>query len=160
MAGGRPLRIDWQPEDTVAALHTAARHEPDRHVALRLQALWRLRHGERVRDTARLLGVSERSLQLWVAWYRSGGLAAVRAHHLGGAGRPSRLSAAQEAALREHLASGAVHTAWDVLDWLAAQYQVTYQRKGIYSVLKRLGARPKVPRPSNPKSSAAVREAW
>ena len=159
MAGGRPLRLDWA--ETVTALEGAYHAAPDRHVARRLQALWALRQGEGIRATAKRLGLSERSIQLWVRWYRQDGLAAVAAQRHGqGRGRQAWLDTAQQQALRDHLDSGAVHTAWDVRDWLQAQFGVTYRRSGIYGVLKRLRARPKVPRPSNPKSSAAVQEAW
>ena len=161
MAGGRPLRIDWAAADTVAALERAYHAAPDRHVARRLQALWSLRQGEGIRATAQRLGLSERSLQLWVRWYRQGGLAAVAAQRHGqGRGRQAWLDAAQQQALAAHLDSGAVHTAWDARDWIVAEFGVTYTRKGVYGVLKRLRAHPKVPRPSNPKSSAAVQEAW
>lgn len=161
MAGGRPLRLSWQAAETAEALERAYHKAPDRHVARRLQALWSLRQGHGIRETARTLGLSERSIQLWVRWDRDGGLAAVQGHRHGTApGRPGRLTAAQQQALRAHLATGAVHTAWDARDWIAAEYGVRYTRKGVYSLLARLRCRPKVPRPSNPKSSATIQEAW
>jgi transposase len=160
MAGGRPLRIAWAAEDTSAALQRAYRAERDRHVALRLHALWLLREGHALRETARLTGAGERALQRWVAWYRTEGLAGVRAHRLAGTGRAAFLTRAQQQAVRAHLASGAVHTAQDASSWIAAQFGVTYRPKGIYGLLHRLRARPKVPRPSNPKSDAAVQAAW
>src|ERR1700730_2217473 len=147
MAGGRPLRIDWQDTDTVATLELAYRKAADPHVARRLQALWSLRQGDGIRETARTLGLSERSLQLWVAWYRDGGLAAVGAHRLTGPGRTARLSATQQTALCDQLGAGAVHTAVDTVAWVQAQFQVSYRPKGMYSLLARLRSRPKVPRP-------------
>jgi transposase len=129
-------------------------------VAHRLQALWQLREGQSVRSTARVLGVGERALQRWVAWYRAGGLAGVRAPRRAGKGRPARLTAAQREALCAHIASGAVHTAQDAVAWVTLEFAVTYRRTGMYSLLGRLGGRPKVPRPANPKSSVAVQEAW
>jgi transposase len=160
MAGGRPLRIAWADDDTREALLGAYRAERDRHIARRLHALWLLRDGHAVRETAQLTGAGERAVARWLAWYRQGGLGAVRGHRLAGKGRAAFLSEAQQQALREHLATGAVHTVWDARDWLQAQYGVSYRRKGLYSLLARLRARPKVPRPSNPKSSAAVQAAW
>lgn len=160
MAGGRPLQINWHSDDTAAALQRRFRSEQDRHVAKRLQALWRLRTGDGIRETAGRLGVAERSVQLWLSWYRSGGLAAVCGHRLRGPGRAPLLSAAQQAALCDYAASGAVHTAWDALDWVTAQFGVSYRRAGMYSLLQRLHCRPKVPRPTNPKSSAERQEAW
>jgi transposase len=160
MAGGRPLRIAWAADDSSAALHTAYRAERDRHVAVRLHALWLLREGHALRETARLTGAGERAVQRWLSWYRAGGLAAVCGPRLAGKGRTAFLSTDQQQALHEQLASGAVHTAWDAIDWVTAHCGVTYRRKGIYGVLKRLRARPKVPRPSNPKSNATIQAAW
>lgn len=160
MAGGRPLRLVWQDADSAVALKQAFAQEQNRHVARRLQALWQLREGRGVRETARTLGVGERALQRWVAWYRRGGLPAVRAPQVAGKGRAALLSAAQQTALIEHLASGTVHTAQDAVDWVAQEFAVRYRLGGMYSLLGRLRCRPKVPRPANPKSSVAVQEAW
>src|SRR6266849_6593854 len=99
-----------------------------------------MRGGEPLRATATLVGVTERIVRRWVAWYRQGGLAAVLQHRPGGPGRPAYLSAAQPAALRTHLTSGAVYTAQDAVTWVAAQFQVTYQPKGLSSLLQRLRA--------------------
>ncbi|HZU76050.1 MAG TPA: winged helix-turn-helix domain-containing protein, partial [Dehalococcoidia bacterium] len=50
--------------------------------------------------------------------------------------------------------------AQDAITWVQAHYQVTYQPKGLYSLLHRLKARPKVPRPHNPQSTPEQHEAW
>ncbi len=160
MAGGRPLRLEWQDRDSVAALKQAFGQEQNRHVARRLQALWQLRQGRGIRETARTLGVGERAIQRWLAWYRRGGLVAVRTPQVAGKGRAALLSAAQQTALVDDVASGTVHTAQDAVDWVAQEYGVRYRLGGMYSLLRRLRCRPKVPRPANPKSSAAVQEAW
>jgi hypothetical protein len=68
MAGGRPLRIDWATEDTSEAWHRAYRAERDRHLAVRVHALWLLREGHALRETARLSGAGERAVQRWLAW--------------------------------------------------------------------------------------------
>jgi transposase len=160
MRHGRPLHIDWAEEDTAAALERRFRRETDARRAQRLRALWLIRGGETLRATAALVGVTERIVRRWVAWYRQGGLAAVLGHRPGGPGRASYLTAEQQAALREHLVSGAVYTAKDAVAWVAEQFGVTYQPKGIYGVLHRLTAHPKVPRPHNPKSTPEQQEAW
>ncbi len=160
MAGGRPLRIPWADGDTSAALRAAYRAERHRDVAARLHALWLLREGHALRATARLTGSGERAVQRWVAWYRHGGLDAVRTPRRAGKGRHALLTAAQQQALVDHLATGAVHTAWDAIAWVAAEFGVTYRQAGMYSLLERLRTHPKVPRSSNPKSSAVVQAAW
>jgi transposase len=160
MAGGRPLAIAWAEPDTEAALHAAFRCAHDPRAALRAQALWRLRQGHSERETAALLGVHERSVRQWVAWYRAEGLAGVLAHRAAGHGKPSLLTAAQRTALVAHLATGAVHTAQEAVAWVTAEFGVTYRLGGMYTLLGRLSCRPKVPRPQNPKTSAEVQAAW
>jgi transposase len=160
MAGGRPLRITWAEADTAPALQARYRAERDGRVAVRLQALWRVRAGASLRRAAQLAGVHERLVRRWVAWYRQGGLAAVVGHRLGGRGRPPRLTPAQQAELHTHLCSGAVYTVQDAIAWVEQRFGVTYRPKGMYSLLQRLGAHPKVPRPHNPKSTPAQQEAW
>lgn len=160
MAGGRPLRVEWQEADSAAALKQAFAQEPNRHVARRLQALWQLREGRGLRETAHTLGVGERALQRWLAWYRRGGLAAVRAPQVAGKGRAGLLTAVQRTALVEHVAGGTVHTAQDAVAWVRREYGVEYRLGGMYTLLGRLRCQPKVPRPANPKRSAADQEAW
>lgn len=160
MAMGRPLVIAWAAEDTAAAFAHRYRQARDARLARRLQALWLVRSEHSVRETARLVGVDERTVGLWLRWYRTGGLAEVLRHRQAGRGRAARLSPAQQAQLREHLGTGAVYTALDAVTWVAEQFQVTYRPKGMYSLLERLRARPKVPRPHNPKSTPADQAAW
>ncbi len=159
MAGGRPLQIAWQEADTAAALRQALQRERNRQVARRRQALWQLREGRGIRATAQGLGVGERARQRWGAWYRAGGLAAVRAPQRAGRGRAAFLTAGQQTALQAQVASGAIHVAQEAVDWVAAAFGVTSRLKGMDRLLARLGGRPKVPRPTKPKSAAAVREA-
>jgi transposase len=160
MAGGRPLRLEWRAEDAVAALGAAYRRERDAELRPRLQALWLLRQGHSLQKTAAVVGVHYRTLQTWLAWYRGGGLAAVRAHRQAGRGRSAWLTAQQQAQLVERAASGAFFTARDVQQWVVETFGVSYTRKGIYRLLARLGCHPKVPRPHNPRSSQAEQTAW
>lgn len=157
---GRPLVIAWAAADTAAALERQYRQERDARTAQRLRALWLVRQGTSLRAAAAVVGVDERTLGVWLRWYRTGGLAAVRGHRLAGRGRACRLRADQQAALREYLAGGAVFTAQDAVQWVADQFQVTYRRTGMYRLLHRLTARPKVPRPHNPKSAPEQQTAW
>jgi transposase len=161
MVLGRPLVIAWAAAETAEALAQRYRHEQDARRAQRLRALWLVHEQHSVRETAHVVGVSERTVGLWLRWYREGGLpAVVEQHRRAGKGRIARLSAAQQAQLRDHLCTGAVYTALDAVVWVEQQFQVTYRRKGMYSLLARLRARPTVPRPHNPKSDAAAEAAW
>ena len=158
MAGGRPLRIDWR--DDGAGLGAAYRTQRDPKVRSRLQALWLVRQGRGLRDTAAVVGVQYRTLQTWLAWYRAGGLAAVRAHRRAGKGRAAYLTAEQQAQLVDRAASGAFFTAQDVRRWVADTFGVEYRLKGVYRLLARLGCHPKLPRPYNPRSTEAEQDAW
>jgi transposase len=155
---GRPLRIDWQ--DDAAQLRQVYQQERDGPVRTRLQALWLLREGQPLQAVAPVVGVTYRTVQQWLAWYRAGGVAAVRAHRKAGRGRVARLTAAQQAQVVAHTATGACFTVQDVIAWVAAQFGVTYSPTGMYTLLARHQVRPKVPRPINPKTSPAAQETW
>src|SRR5438270_9004010 len=99
---GRPFVVAWAEEDTEEALRAAYRDEQRADVRDRLHALWLLRSGERrLGEVAAVLGVQYRTVQRWVGWYREGGLAAVRAHRMGGYGQAPRLTPEEH----EHVAS-------------------------------------------------------
>jgi transposase len=157
---GRPLVIDWQPEDEAGTLKAAYQKERRPDVRPRLHALWLLRGGRGVREVAALVGVHERTVQRWVGWYREGGLPTVAAHHQAGTGQPSFLTAEQQAQLWEQAATGAFRTAAEAQQWVEAQFGVRYQPGGMYALLGRLRIHPKVPRPVNPKADQAVQAAW
>ena len=157
---GRPLVIEWRPEDDVTALQAAYRKERRADVRPRLHALWLLRSDRGVRAVAQLVGVHERTVQRWVGWYRGGGLAAVRAHRQAGTGQPSFLSAEQQAQLRDRAATGAFRTAAEAQQWVTHQFGVHYRPGGMYALLGRLRIHPKVPRPVNPTADPAAQAAW
>jgi transposase len=159
-AGGRPLVIAWHDDDEAAALRTAYQAEGRRDVRVRLHALWRLREGDRIRDVARMVGVHERSVQQWVAWYRAGGRAAVLAPRRQGKGKAPLLTPNQQAQLRTHTATGAIHTAAQARQWVAETFGVTYTEGGMYALLGRLAIHPKVPRPVNPKADLQEQDRW
>lgn len=158
MAGqGRPFRVDWRDEDTAAALKRAYQEEHTPAVRERLQALWLLRSGWPLAQAAAATGAHYRTVQRWVAWYRAGGVAAVRAHRLGGTGQACFLSAEAQAQLADEVATGRFRTAAEIRDWIADTYGVTYTIGGIYSCLDRLRRAPKTPRPLRHKADLLAR---
>lgn len=159
-AGGRPLVIDWQPEDDAARLKGLYQAETLRDVRPRLHALWLLRSGQRVRAVAAVLGVHERNVQRWVGWYRTGGVAAVMAHRRQGRGKAAFLRPEQRARLSAQSATGAFRTAAEARRWVRETFGVTYSEGGMYALLGRLRVHPKVPRPVNPKADLAEQDAW
>jgi transposase len=157
---GRQLQITWHPDDTDVALKAAYRSEPDGPVRTRFHGLWLVRAGWSLRLVAELLGTHYRSVQRWIAWYRQGGLPAVRGHRMGGVGQPSFLTPKAKAEIADVVVTGRFHTAAEIRDWIAENYQVSYTMGGVYSLLARLQCNPKVPRPINPKADLEQQEAW
>ena len=160
MAGGRPLQITWRAGDDAEALGAAYRREKNPEIRPRLQALWLVRQGRSLTDTAAVVGIHYRTLVTWLRWYRIGGLAEVRSHHQAGKGRASYLTAEQQEQLVAEVAKGSFFTAREVQQWIAATFQVHYRLKGVYRLLARLGCHPKVPRPYNPRSTPEEQAAW
>ena len=155
---GRLLVIAWRHSGKKLAL--LYRRERDRHYRTQLQALMLLRQGTGLSEVAAMVGVSCRTLQRWVVWYRQGGLAEVRQHWIGSHGSsPRRLSPTQEAMLKAKAAAGEIRSIWDGVQWAAAE-GVPYTYWGMRWVLARLQLKKKVPRPCNPKASRAQQRAW
>ena len=155
---GRTLRIVWE-EDAARLLHLY-QVEQDGLIRTRLHALWLLHAGNSVEQTAATLGVHYRTVQDWIAWYRQGGVTAVRAHHRGGQGRMAHLTGEQQSQLLEQAATGSFFTAQDAVEWVTEHFGVQYRPKGMYSLLRRLGCKKKVPRPKSTKTSTERQEAW
>jgi len=158
---GRPFVVAWQEEDTEESLRMAYRAERDPALRQRLQALWLLRSGERrVGEVASVMGVDYRTVQRWVAWYRAGGMEALRSHRLGGPGQPPRLTPEQQEHVAEEVATGRFRNAATIRVWVAETYGVSYTEGGMYSLLARLRCAPKVPRPLHEKANLEEQEAW
>lgn len=155
---GRPLVIPWQ--DEADALYARYRQESKPDLRPRWHALWLLRTGTTAREAARVLGVHERSVQHWVAWYRAGGIGGVAAHRKAGKGTRARLTPAQQAAVVAEAATGCFRTAAEVVTWVEAQFGAVYTISGMHQLLRRLRCTPKVPRPLAEKADPVAQEAW
>jgi transposase len=162
MAGrGHPFVVAWHEEDTEEALRSAYRVERNVDVRQRLHALWLLRSGERRMDeVAVLVGTTYRTVQRWVAWYREGGLEAVRTHRMGGYGQTPRLTEDQQEQLAQEVATGRFRNAVAIRAWVVETFGVAYTEGGMYSLLERLRCTPKVPRPLHEKADLTEQEAW
>lgn len=157
---GTPLRLDWAAEDTVEALGRRYRRERRVDVRPRLHGLWLVRQGQTTRQVAQVLGVHERSVQRWLAWYRAGGLAAVESRHAGCQGAPSFLTPDQRARLADEVATGRFRTAAEIRQWVLEQWGVEYTPNGMYALLGRLRCAPKVPRPIHEKTDHLAQARW
>ena len=157
---GRPLRIDWRSEDSPAALKLVYQEEQDITLRTRIHGLWLVRSGWQLGEAAKAVGVHQRTVQQWVAWYREGGMDEVFAHKQGGRGQPRFLSAEQERELSEEVSTGRFRTAGEIRDWIESEYGVSYKPGSVYSLLSRLGCSPKVPRGRHEKADVTAQESW
>ena len=153
------VQIQWDPSDTpdtLKAAYLAERHGPTR---TRLHALWLLRRGWPAQTTADAVGAAPSTISIWLRWYREGGLTMVRTRHKGGPGKPSFLTPEQEAQVAA-AQEGHFSTAEDARVWIAEALGVTYREGSIYTLLHRLGLRPKVPRPVHVQADPQAPQAW
>lgn len=157
---GRPAAtIDWH--ETVEELKERYRQEREPELKVRLHGLWLMREGRSQRETARLVGMSERTIRQWVSWYRQGGLVETLRHRMGGRqGRKARLSKEQEASLIEAAAEGQFRTVEEARNFVKERFGESYTYFGLRSLLIRLGLHKKVPRPLADKASLEAQDAW
>ena len=156
----KPVAVAWA--ETAEELEARYRVERDVERRKRLGALWRVRAGDRVEDAGRLAGVLERTVFRWLGWYRAAGLAGVqrRMPGHGATGQRHRLTAEQRAGLLAEAGRGTFRTYEEAREWVEAEYGVAYRPGGFYTSLRRLGVRPKVPRPVAEKADPSRQEAW
>lgn len=155
---GRRLHIPWR--QSAQTLFQRYRREQDPQLRQRWQALWLLRDGRSLGQVATVIGVHYVTVQRWVAWYRQGGLEELRRHRRGGPGKPSYLSRQQQQRLRQEAQRGNFFSAQDVRAWVHEHFGVVYSRWGIYSLLRRVELRKKVPRPPAAKAALSAQRAW
>jgi transposase len=111
---------------------------------IRLQAVERFVGGEKNREIAAALRVSERSVERWRRQWREGGQAGVCSK--GSPGRP-RLSERQIAGLERELERGPLAHGWTDQRWTLARvktligrlFHITYTVEGTWRLLKRHG---------------------
>jgi transposase len=156
----KPVKITWQesPEELYAQYRSAQTLATRK----RLHALWLVRQGQGVAAAAQQAGVSPRTLERWLAWYRQGGLKAVlgRVPGHGGKGKACWLSPQEQQSLLAQASTGAFRTYGEAQQWVQQEYGVAYRYQGLYAVLARLGVHPKVPRPTAAKADPKAQEAW
>jgi transposase len=156
----KPVKITWQesPEELYAHYRSAQTLAARK----RLHALWLVRQGQGVPAAAQQAGVSTRTVERWLDWYRQGGLEAVlwRVPGHGGKGKACWLSPRQRAALLAQASTGAFRTYGEARGWVQQQYGVAYSYQGIYTVLARLRVHPKVPRPTAAQADPKLQETW
>ena len=157
---GRKLTIAWAVGDDAASLYARYRRERRADVRPRLHALWLVRTGHSAREAAGVLGVDERTVQRWMAWYRAGGLVPIEGRHAGSQGAPSYLTPEQKEDLAGEVATGRFRTAADIGRGVEERWGVSYTEGGMYALLHRLRCAPKVPRPVHEKVNHPAQARW
>jgi transposase len=157
---GRKLTVEWAAADDAASLYERYRRERRPDVRPRLHGLWLVRTGHTTREASEVLGVDERTVQRWLAWYRAGGLAPLEGRHAGSQGAPSYLTAVQQVEVAEEVATGRFRTAAEIRAWVQERWGVSYTEGGMYALLKRLRCAPKVPRPVHEKTDHLAQARW
>jgi transposase len=160
MRRGRKLRVDWASEDDAASLRARYRRERRADVRPRLQGLWLVRTGRTTREVAEVVGVEERTVQRWLAWYRAGGLAEVPGRHAQGKGAAPFLTPEQQTELADEVGTGRFRTAAAIRAWVKERRGVSYTEGGMYALLGRLRCAPKVPRPVHEKADHLAQARW
>lgn len=157
MAG--KVHVAWR--DSAERLKQLYQEEDDKQNRTRLQALWLVRSGRSVTESAELVGVHRTTVHDWLNWYEQGGVAEVLSHRHGGHGGPARrLTAEQEAELVAKAKQGELRTIWDGVAWAQQTHAVAYTYDGMRWVFERLDLKKKVPRSTSPKASAQQQAAW
>lgn len=157
---GRKLTVEWATEDDAADLYARYRRERRPDVRPRLHGLWLVRTGKTTREAAEVLGVEERTVQRWLAWYRAGGLTPLQERHAGSQGAPSFLTSEQKAELADEVATGRFRTAAEIRRWVEERWGVAYTEGGMYALLGRLRCAPKAPRPIHEKTDQLAQARW
>lgn len=157
---GRALKVTW--EESAEELYELYKGERDTERRKRAHALWLVRSGRPLTEAAELAGVSKRTLERWLSWYRRGGVEEVlrRVPGHGAPGSSCRLDGEQLEELVRRVAEGQFRTYVEARDWVEGEWGVTYEYKGMYALLRRLSVRPKVPRPAAEKAAPEAQEAW
>ena len=153
------LEIEWRDDaDTLFRLY---KEEQDPELRIRWHALWLLRQGYSVSEVVAVLGVHERSVRRWIAWYRAGGIEEVRRHRRGGRqGQKPKLTPAQQEMLKARAAEGHFRTIHDAVQWVRESFGVEYTYWGMRSLFVRLKIKKKVPRRVAAKAEPEVQTAW
>jgi transposase len=158
-----PLKVERV--GAVAELTAGLKREKRSVNQIRLRAVLAVAKNEHVPAVARALSVGERAVRNWVHAYNASGLEGLSDQR---AGRVCRLSAEDQARLRERIRSGSLETdgvcslrGQDIRRILEEEFGVAYAESGVYYLLHhQLGFSYLKPRPLHRKTDPAAQEAF
>jgi transposase len=136
---GRKLTVDWK--HTAEELYAHYNNTPNTQIARRFQALTLLRRGRTRKETAEIVGVSIRTVQKWLTWYRTGGLDELTRRTRGGNRIPVRplLTPNQQAQLLQHAATQGFRTLREAAAWCRETLGVELSERQMQRLFHRLG---------------------
>jgi transposase len=157
---GRKLTVDWK--HTAEELYAHYNNTPNTQIARRFQALALLRRGRTLKETAAIVGVSIRTVQKWLTWYRTGELDELTRRTRGGNRIPVRplLTPDQQARLIQHAATQGFRTLREAAAWCRETLGVELSERQVQRLFHRLGVRRKIPRPMAVRADAALQAQW
>ncbi len=149
-----------------ARLRALARRERNPSTATRMPAIASALEGRSRAEAARLAGMERQALRDAVLRFNAEGPEGL--HDKPRRGRPERLSAGQQAALKAHILRGArperdgvsAFRLVDLCEHVERVYGVRYSIWGLSALLKRLGLSRQKTRPSHPKGDPAAQAAF
>ena len=151
---------------SAAELRTVAVQTEDGDVVRRLLGIALVLDGWQRGAAATASGMDRQTLCDWVHRYNAGGVAGLATAKR--TGRPPVLSEAQMAELEELVIQGPDPEKDGVVRWrcvdlrgkIAEQFSVTFHKRSVAKLLRKLGMTRLQPRPYHPKKDAAAQEAF
>lgn len=151
---------------SAAELRELAVETEDGDVVRRLLAIALLLDGWPRGEAATACGMDRQTLCDWVHRYNMSGVAGLETGRR--PGRPAALSEAQMAELKELVINGPDPEKDGVVRWrcvdlrtkIAEQFSVSFHKRSIGKLLRKLGLTRLQPRPYHPKKDAAAQEAF
>lgn len=112
--------------------------QPERRLADRLRVIVYKAEGQANQEIAHRLQMGRKQVTRILEWYIVGGVAVLLqgGQHKGSL---AKLKAEQQQALKVELLTHIYATAWQVIAWVAKQWQIEYEVSAMHKLLKRLG---------------------
>ena len=134
----------------------------DHRMRMRLLAVTHFKAGKNRARVARMLNVSRRMVNDWVANYLTGGINALESKKP--SGRPSRLTEQQKAALAHYIeqqsqsCKGGRLNGEMLQSYIQATFGVSYHQNSIYNLLKSMNISWTTSRSKHPKQDIEIQE--
>jgi len=113
-------------------------NEPERGLADRLRVILYKANGQANQEIAQQLQMGRKQVGKILQQYSQGGLEALMQKGKRG-GSQAKLNREQQQALKVELLTEIYTTAWQVIAWVSAQWQIEYEVSAMQKLLKRMG---------------------